>query len=66
MDRVKEGGKMPKLQGVEQYNAKKENSIKGYRIALSKTGIDKTGFKVNDDLDVEYKTGKIIITKKEN
>ncbi len=57
---------MPKLQGVEQYNAKKENSIKGYRIALSKTGIDKTGFKVNDDLDVEYKTGKIIITKKEN
>ena len=29
---------MPKLQGVEQYNAKKENSIKGYRIALSKTG----------------------------
>lgn len=57
---------MPKLQGVEQYNAKKENSIKGYRVALSKTGVDKTGFKVNDELDVNYQKGKIIITKKEN
>lgn len=57
---------MPKLQGVTQYNTTKKNSIKGYRIALSTSGIKQTGFKANDDLNVEYKTGKIIITKKED
>lgn len=57
---------MPKLQGVTQYNTTKKNSIKGYRIALSTSGIKQTGFKANDDLNVEYKIGKIIITKKED
>lgn len=57
---------MPKLQGVVQYNKEKKNSIKGYRVAFSTKGIEQTGFKVNDDLDVEYKKGKIIITKKKD
>jgi len=57
---------MPILQGVMQYNKEKKDKVKGYRIALSTSGIEKTGFEINDELDVDYRKGKIIITKKEN
>lgn len=40
--------------------------VKGYRIALRKKGIEKTGFTKDDDLKIEYKKDKIIITKEVN
>ena len=40
--------------------------VKGYRIALRKKGIEQTGFTTNDNLKIEYKRNKIIITKEEN
>ncbi|MBQ8234891.1 MAG: hypothetical protein IJZ36_04865 [Bacilli bacterium] len=57
---------MAKLQEIKEYKKDKTSFVKGYRIALKKTGIDKTEFKKDDELDIKYQKGKITITKKEN
>lgn len=57
---------MAKLQEIKEYKKDKTSFVKGYRISLKKTGIDKTEFKKDDELDVKYQKGKITITKKEN
>lgn len=46
-------------------NEKKEKrSIVGYRLNLTTKGIQTTGFTLEDELEVEYQKGKIIVTKK--
>ncbi len=53
---------MAKLTEVMDYR-KNGTFVKGYRIALRKKGIELTGFTKDDDLKIEYKRNKIIITK---
>lgn len=57
---------MAKLQEIKEYKKNNETFVKGYRIALKKTGIEKTEFKKDDELDVKYQKGKITITKSKN
>lgn len=57
---------MAKLQEIKEYKKDSTSFVKGYRISLKKTGIDTTGFKSTDELDVSYQKGKITITKKED
>jgi phage-related protein len=57
---------MAKLQEIKDVNKDKESYVKGYRIALNTKGIKTTGFTTDDELNVDYKKGKITITKKEN
>ena len=57
---------MAKLQEIKEYKKDKTSCVKGYRISLKKTGIEKTEFKKEDELEVKYQKGKITITKKEN
>ena len=57
---------MAKLQEIKEYKIDKTSFVKGYRISLKKTGIEKTEFKKEDELEVKYQKGKITITKKEN
>lgn len=57
---------MSKFQVVTQFKKNGESSIKGYRISLKKLEVEKSGFKADDELEIEYKKNKIIITKKEN
>lgn len=40
-----------------------EKTVVGYKINLTKTGVEQTGIKENDDLSIEYLKNKIIITK---
>ena len=37
--------------------------IGGYKISLTKSMVEKSGFKNGEEVDVEYKKGKIIIKK---
>ena len=39
--------------------------IGGYKISLTKSQVEKSGFQNGEEVDVEYKKGKIIIKKKE-
>lgn len=57
---------MAKLVACRDYSSKKEKgkNIVGYKINLTKTGIDSTGIKQEDELIIEYLPNKIIITKK--
>ena len=55
---------MAKFQTVTQFKKNGESSTKGYRIALQKTEVENAGFKADDDLEIEYKKEKIVITKK--
>ena len=57
---------MAKLQEIKEYKKDKTSFVKGYRISLKKTGIEKTEFKKEDELEVKFQKGKITITKKEN
>ncbi len=57
---------MAKLQEIKEYKKDKTSFVKGYRISLKKTGIEKTEFKKDDELNINYQKGKITITKKEN
>lgn len=57
---------MANFQTVTQFKQNGEKSIKGYRIALQKTEVESAGFKATDELEIEYKKEKIIITKKKN
>ncbi len=57
---------MAKLQEIKEYKKDKTSFVKGYRISLKKTGIEKTEFKKEDELEIKYQKGKITITKKEN
>lgn len=57
---------MAKLQPVTQNKLDGTKTVKGYKIALKKSGIKNTGFGEDDELEIEYKPKKIIITKKEN
>ncbi len=57
---------MAKLQEIKEYKKDKTSFVKGYRISLKKTGIEKTEFKKEDELNINYQKGKITITKKEN
>lgn len=59
---------MAKLIVCRDYKSKKDKSkdektIVGYKINLTKTGIEQTGIKTTDDLSIEYEKNKIIITK---
>lgn len=57
---------MARLQPVTQNNIDGSKSVKGYKIALRKNGVKDTGFTEKDELEIEYKPKKIIITKKED
>lgn len=39
--------------------------IGGYKISLTKSQVEKSGFQNGEDVEIEYKKGKIIIKKKE-
>ena len=56
---------MAKLQEIKDKDKDGNSYVKGYRIALNTKGIKATGFKKNDELEVEYQKGKVTITKKE-
>ena len=57
---------MAKLIACRDYSSKKDKgkNIVGYKINLTKTGIDSTGIKQDDELQIEYRPNRIIITKK--
>lgn len=57
---------MAKLIACRDYSSKKDKgkNIVGYKINLTKTGIDSTGIKQDDELQIEYHPNRIIITKK--
>lgn len=57
---------MANFQLITQFKQNGEKSIKGYRVSFQKTEIEKAGFKPTDELEIEYKKEKIIITKKKN
>ena len=38
--------------------------IGGYKISLTKTKVERAGFKNGDEVEIEYKKDKIIIRKK--
>ena len=59
---------MAKLIVCRDYKSKKdkapdEKTVVGYKINLTKTGVEQTGIKATDDLSIEYVKDKIIITK---
>lgn len=54
---------MAKLQEIKDKKKDGNSYVKGYRIALNTKGIKATGFKKNDELNIEYTKGKITITK---
>ena len=59
---------MAKLIVCRDYKSKKdkltyEKTVVGYKINLTKTGIEKTGLNEKDNLKIEYCKDKIIITK---
>lgn len=57
---------MAKLIACRDYSSKKDKGKKivGYKIHLTKAGIEKTGIDYKkDDLNIDYKEGKIIITR---
>ncbi len=56
---------MARLQEIKDTDKDGNSYVKGYRIALNTKGIKATGFKKNDELEVEYQKGKVTITKKE-
>ena len=56
---------MARLQEIKYTDKDGNPYVKGYRIALNTKGIKATGFKKNDELEVEYQKGKVTITKKE-
>ena len=64
----KGGGFVAKLIACRDYSTKaktKGENIVGYKINLTKKGIEDTGIDYkNDELEIEYKKNKIIITKK--
>lgn len=57
---------MAKLIACRDYSSKKDKgkNIVGYKINLTKSGVDSTGIKQDDDLIIEYQDKRIIITKK--
>ncbi len=55
---------MARFQTVTQFKKDGKKSVKGYRIALQKTEVENAGFKADDELEIEYKKEKIVITKK--
>ena len=56
---------MARLQEIKDTDKDGNSYVKGYRIALNTKGIKATGFKKNDELNVEYQKGRVTITKKE-
>ena len=56
---------MAKLQEIKDKDKDGNSYVKGYRIALNTKGIKATGFKKNDELNIEYQKGRVTITKKE-
>ena len=59
---------MAKLIVCRDYKSKKdkatdEKTVVGYKINLTKTGVEQTGIKETDNLSIEYVKDKIIITK---
>ena len=56
---------MARFQEIKDTDKDGNSYVKGYRIALNTKGIKVTGFKKNDELEVEYQKGKVTITKKE-
>ena len=57
---------MAKLIACRDYSSKKDKgkNIVGYKINLTKTGVDSTGIDLEDELTIEYQSNKIITTKK--
>lgn len=50
---------------IEKNGFKKDGSktLNGYGLALSKSGVQKSGFTKEEELSIEYEDGKITITK---
>ena len=68
---IEKGGvKLARLIAKRNYNKtlcdkmKENRSIVGYRLSLTTKGIQTTGFTLEDELEIEYKKDKIIVTKK--
>ena len=58
---------MAKLTPILDYNdTKNKGNIKGYKIALQKSGVEKISKLSSEDiLYIHYEEGKIVITKKQ-
>ena len=59
---------MAKLIVCRDYKSKKgfpkdKKTVVGYKINLTKKGIEQTGINTTDDLSIEYLKDKIVITK---
>lgn len=57
---------MAKLTPILDYNnTKNKGNIKGYKIALQKSGVEKISkLSSEDDVEIHYEEEKIVITKK--
>lgn len=53
-----------KLNAVYTYLSNGGKIIGGYKIGLTKTKVEQAGFKAGDEVDIDYKQNKIVITKK--
>lgn len=56
---------MAKLTTRKQYLASGNRIITAYQVLLKKSEIEKTDFRENDELNIEYTKNKITITKKQ-
>ena len=67
-NRKKGGGFVARLIACRDYSTKaktKGENIVGFKVNLTKRGIEETGIDYKkDELEIEYKKNKIIITKK--
>ena len=56
---------MAKLTPVLDYNnTKNKGKVKGYKVALKKTGVENIAKMKDSEVDIVYKENKIIIEKK--
>lgn len=57
---------MAKLTPVLDYNdTKNKGNIKGYKVALQKSSVENISkLSKDDDVDISYEEGKIVITKR--
>lgn len=51
------------IECLDYKSKKEEKPVIGYKINLTKTGIDQTGITKDDKLDIKYQQNKIIIEK---
>ena len=63
---MKGDDKYLRFRPIKDTNAKGEKYTKAYKLVVGKRKLEKSGFTPDDELNVEYKRNKIIITKKKD